>query len=67
MTKLQMLLNSRTFWTVVVIVLGNILNVKYHFFSANLTDCANVILGTLASYFHVTPSQDYTSTPTPEV
>lgn len=65
MAKLKQLLNSRTFWSIAVLVLGNILNVKYHFFSADITDCANAILGSLASYFHVTPSQDYTATDTP--
>jgi hypothetical protein len=62
--KIAQLLQSRTFWTIVVIVIGNILNVKYGLVNANISDLGNTILGMLAAYFKVNPSQDYSATVT---
>lgn len=65
--KIAQALQSRTFWTVVLIVVGNALNAKYGFVSANIAAYASTVLGLLAAYFHVNPSQDYTATVTPTV
>lgn len=60
--KIAQLLQSRTFWTIVVLLVGNFLNAKYGFVSVNVSGFGSLILTTLAAYFHINPSQDYTLT-----
>ena len=59
MNKIILALNSRTFWTVVVMVGLVLTNPTYHLFSQSVLDIATSILGILAAYFHVNPSQNY--------
>ncbi len=64
MNKILLALNSRTFWTIVVIILMNTIPaIKNAFPSAVWLDTANVILGLIATAFHVNPSQNYTTPP----
>lgn len=61
MSKLSLLLKSRTFWTVAVVfvynglvaVTGTIPNIPW------LSDVINILGLVMASYFHVNPSQNY--------
>ena len=59
MTKLQKLFVSRTFWTLVVMVVYNILNVYGGYLSPAISSLINLILGALVSYFKINPSQNY--------
>ena len=61
MTKVLLVLKSRTVWTVVLILLINsVPTLKGLFPSAAWLDTANTLLTILAGYFHVNPSQTYT-------
>lgn len=59
MNKLQKLLSSRTFWAVVVIVALNTVNAVADMFDPTVLNTLTLILGALASYFKVNPSQNY--------
>lgn len=59
MNKFTQMFSSRTFWTLVVMVIYNILNVYGHLLSPSLSDLVNLILGALVTYFHLNPSQVY--------
>lgn len=59
MEKIKLALGSRTFWTVVITVIINTLNVNAQLIPAGVVDILNPILGLLAAYFHVNPSQNY--------
>jgi hypothetical protein len=50
---------SRTFYTLVVMCLFNILNVYGHLLPAGMSDLVNLILTSIAAYFHVNPQQSY--------
>lgn len=56
---------SRTFWTVVAMFVIGGLNAIVPVIPADLQAVAMAALGILATYFHVNPSQSYTSS-TPE-
>jgi hypothetical protein len=57
MSKITLALKSRTFWTVAVMV---VLNVLPHLpFNGETRDLITGVLGLLAAYFHVNPSQNY--------
>ena len=57
MTKIMLALKSRTFWTVVVMLIVNL--IPHLPVSQPLKDLINSILTLLAVYFHVNPSQNY--------
>lgn len=59
MNKIALAFRSRTFWTIVVIVLINTLPQVKQYFPQGLYDVVNPVLGFLAAYFHISPSQDY--------
>lgn len=59
MNKLALALKSRTFWTIVVIVLLNSFPQVKQYLPGDVSDAINGILGLLAAYFHVNPSRDY--------
>lgn len=61
MSKLLLAIKSRTFWTMVLILLiNNVPAIKASFPNAAWLDTANTFLTLLATYFHVNPSQTYT-------
>lgn len=55
------LIKSRTFWSIVVLVAVNTVPQLRGYLSPELLDLFNVVLGALATYFHITPSQKYNS------
>lgn len=59
MTKLKLTLKSRTFWTVVLLVAINTVPQLKGAVSQQVLDIVNTVLGVLAAYFHVNPSQNY--------
>ncbi len=59
MNKIQLALGSRTFWTIAIAIVINTINANTKFIPANILDIVNPILGLLATYFHVNPSQNY--------
>ena len=64
MNKIILALKSRTFWTVVILLLINVVPaVKNVFPNAAWLDTVSTVLTFLAGYFHVSPSQNY-QTPT---
>ena len=54
-------LKSRTFLTIVIMVAFNIVEVVSPNLSPSVRDFINGILGLVAVYFHVNPSQNYTT------
>jgi hypothetical protein len=54
-------MSSRTFWTLVVMCVYNILNVYGHYLSPSLSDLVNIVLSAVAGYFKISPSQNYNS------
>lgn len=58
MDKFTQTLHSRTFWTVVIMILVNILPQLP--WSKEVKDLITIILGLLATYYHVNPNQVYT-------
>lgn len=60
MSKFDQMFQSRTFWTLAVMVVYNILNVYGNFLSPSLSSLINLILGALVTYFKLNPSQTYT-------
>ncbi len=59
MSKFSQTLQSRTFWTIVVAIVINTINANNQFIPMNVLDILNPILGLIATYFHVNPSQNY--------
>ena len=59
MTKFELALRSRTFWTLVLLVLTNCLPQIRAVLPDPWRDLITVLLGTLATYLHVSPSQLY--------
>ena len=59
MTKLELALRSRTVWTLVLLVLTNCLPQIRAVLPDPWRDLVTVLLGTLATVFHVFPSQIY--------
>jgi len=60
MKKLSLALKSRTTWTIVALFLFNGITAVSKFVPPNDLPIINGILGFLAIYFKVNPSQDYT-------
>jgi hypothetical protein len=58
MSKFALALKSRTFWTVVVMLVFNL--IPHLPVDQSVKDLVNGILTLLAAYFHVNPSQNYT-------
>jgi hypothetical protein len=58
MSKLALVYNSRTFWTIVVMLVFNL--IPQLPIDQAIKDLVNGILSLLATYFHVNPSQTYT-------
>jgi len=59
MFKITQALNSRTFWTIAVAIIVNTINANVAFIPAGWMDFINPILGLLATFYHVNPSQNY--------
>lgn len=59
MKSLQMLLASKTFWTIVVTFLFNGLQAIEPIVDPSYQIVLNAILLILGSYFHINPSQSY--------
>ena len=59
MNKIVLALKSRTFWTVVLLVLLNTVPQLKGTVSQNVLDLINGVLGLAATYFHVNPSRNY--------
>lgn len=59
MNRLTQVLTSRTTWTIVVMVAINTLPYVKDHASQQTIDVLNGILGALAVYLHVNPSQKY--------
>lgn len=59
MQKLVQVLKSRTFWTLVVMVLVNGIPSVRESIPASAQPVVDIALGLLATYFHVNPSQKY--------
>ena len=59
--KVALALGSRTFWTIVLLVLLNTLPEIKNSIPAKTFDLINTIVGVIATYFHVSPRQDYQS------
>ena len=63
MSKIELALRSRTFWTAVVMLVLNL--IPHAPVSQDLKDLINGALTLLITYFHLNPSQNYTTqTPT---
>lgn len=60
MSKFSQIFQSRTFWTLVVMCVYNIINVYGHLLSPSLSSLVNLVLGAVATYFKINPSQVYT-------
>ena len=56
---MKKLLASRTFWTIAIMVAMNVTQVIEPYANAEVIVLMNAILGALASYFKVNPSQEY--------
>jgi len=54
-----MVFKSRTFYTVLLLVLLNTVPQLKGLVSQQIIDIINTILGILVTYFHVNPSQNY--------
>lgn len=65
MNKFTLVLHSRTFWTLIAMIINNILAVYGKLLNPDLTTLINLILTGLVAYFHVNPSQNYTTPPIP--
>lgn len=61
MEKLQLILKSRTTWTVVLIFLVNGVAAIHSFIPAGIEPLVDGVLSLMAIYFHVNPSQQYTT------
>jgi uncharacterized membrane protein len=59
MTKISLLLKSKTFYTLVLMLAFNLFSVYGSKLSPELNTLVNVVLTALAGYFKVTPSQNY--------
>jgi hypothetical protein len=57
--KINKALSSRTVWTLVIMVATNIVNLGVDVMSPELVVLVNSVLGALAVYFKVNPSQKY--------
>ena len=57
MSKLALVYNSRTFWTIVVMLVFNL--IPQLPIDQSIKDLVNGVLSLLATYFHVNPSQNY--------
>ena len=58
--KLAQLLQSKTFWMIVLMVTVSVVQNLKKFFDPVIFTAITSGLGVLASYFKITPSQDYT-------
>jgi len=59
MKKLKQILKSRTFWTIVALFIINGVSAIHSSIPANLAPIVDGVLGILAVYFHINPSQNY--------
>lgn len=59
MNKLVQILKSRTFWTLVVLFVINGVDGIRESIPSNIGTLVDLVLGVLATYFHVNPSQQY--------
>lgn len=64
-SKLVQGLHSRTVGTLVIMILYNVLAVYGNALSPQLSVLVNVVLGAVATYFHVNPAQNYTAPVSP--
>ncbi len=59
MSKIQLALRSRTFWTIVAMFVINGLQGVHGSIPPSVVAVLDPILSVLAIYFHVNPSQNY--------
>jgi hypothetical protein len=59
MNKLKTILKSRTFWTLVAIVLLNTTQYYFNYLPSGATDLINTVLSSIAVYFHINPKQNF--------
>lgn len=59
MNKIVQIAKSRTFWTVAITIVINTINANTQFIPVGILELLNPILGLVATYFHVNPSQYY--------
>lgn len=59
MNQITQVLTSRTVWTIIVMVIINGVPAVTGMLPAGIVPFVNIILGVLASYFKVSPSQGY--------
>lgn len=57
--KILLILKSRTFWTLVAMFIVGGTNAIVAYLPAGLEPVVMAALGVLATYFHITPSQNY--------
>lgn len=61
MNRLALALTSKVFWTVVVMIAVAVVPIIKNFMSPTVFAVVEAILGALASYFNVNPSQRFTA------
>lgn len=66
-SKFIQAIHSRTVWTLVVMIVYNVLDVYGKGLDPQMSTLVNLILGALVSYFHVNPQMVYTPAGTPPV
>jgi hypothetical protein len=59
MSNIILILKSRTFWTVVAMFVIGGTNAVSSFIPTGLEPVVMLVLGGLATYFHINPSQNY--------
>jgi hypothetical protein len=59
MNKIIKVLKSRTFWTIVVLVLFNGVSSIRNLVAPEYQPILDILLGLAATYFHINPSQKY--------
>jgi hypothetical protein len=59
MERITLIVKSRTFWTVVLLVGLNTVPQFKGIIPDQVVDIINIALGTIATYFHINPSQKY--------
>ena len=66
MNKVMLALKSRTFWTLVFMFAFNAIEVVSPNLSPETRTLVNGVMGLLAVFFHVNPSQQYNGTTPPQ-
>ncbi len=59
MSKIKLALNSRTFWSIVVLFLINGVSAIHSYIPSAALPLVDGLISILAVYYHVNPSQNY--------